>query len=871
MINWHEKSKEDVLKELDSNMNNGLSSETVEKIQQKYGKNEFAEPPIESIFAMIVRHMKDLATIILLIAALISLVMVVFYGDDILKFLVITGIIVLNLTLAITQERGAEKSLAALKKLSSPTNIVLRGGMRQEIPSTELVVGDIIFLKTGDMISADARLLESTDLMVDEAALTGESIASEKDANLILGEQTVVGDQKNMVFAGCLVVAGHAKAIVVATAMNTQVGIIAGYLNTTTKLLTPLQIRIYKLGKVISIVAILSALSLLVSGIIRGWDIWELALLSVALCVAAVPETLPLIVTLTLAHGVKEMVKKHALIRKLQAVETLGSTSVICSDKTGTLTQNRMAVKKLWIDGSDPFSDEADFSDKQLDLLSKFALATNAVIESNSAGETVVMGSPTESAIINLLIAKGINRVDAEKAYPRVEEIAFSSERKMATFIQQDAQNGGYRVLTLGAYDRVPFKNSSTARDQMHDNFAENALRILALGSKHITELPSQLADVERELEFEGIIGLIDPPRPEAITSVAIAKAAGVKTVMITGDHAITAKAIAKQVGILNEGDKVITGVELSKLSQEDLEAAVKEYSVYARVSPEDKIRIVKAWQSHNEVVAMTGDGVNDAPALKRADVGVAMGITGTEVSKSASDMVLTDDNFASIVDAIRYGRNVFANIQKTVYFLLTCNFSEIILILGSGIMGWGIPLTPIMILYINVIADGVPGMALALEKPAPEIMQRNPVGRKESIFNGYKFVITMQVISFTLVGWVAYYIGVFVGLDKHIMPSHELGQTMAFIVIGWTSIWHIFTVRSRSSIANSNIGDNPLLAYLALLMTASFVIIEVIPQVGRIFDLVPMGLNHWFIAIGLSIVPTIIAEIHKFFTRVKA
>jgi calcium-translocating P-type ATPase len=676
-----------------------------------------------------------------------------------------------------------------------------------------------------------------------------------------------VGDQKNMVFAGCLVVAGHAKAIVVAVGMKTQVGIIAGYLNSTVKLQTPLQIRINKLGKIISIVAIMSAILLSISGILRGWDLLELALLAIALCVAAVPETLPLIVTLTLAHGVKEMVKKHALIRKLQAVETLGSTSIICSDKTGTLTQNRMAVKKLWIEGSDPFIDESDFSAAQLDLLSKFAFATNAVVETNANGENVVIGSPTESAIVNLLIAKGLDKKELEQAYPRIEEIPFSSERKMATFIQQDPK-GGYRVLTLGAYDRVPFKNTSAERDKMHDTFAENALRILALGSKHIAEIPTNLNDIERELEFEGILGIIDPPRPEAVSSVAIAKGAGVRTVMITGDHAITAKAIAKQVGILNEGDKVITGVELAQKSQEELESVVKDYSVYARVSPEDKIRIVKAWQSHNEVVAMTGDGVNDAPALKRADVGVAMGITGTEVSKSASDMVLTDDNFASIVDAIKYGRNVFANIQKTVYFLLTCNFSEIILILGAGMMGWGIPLTPIMILFINVLADGVPGMALALEKPAPEIMQRKPVGRKESIFNGYKFVITMQVTSFVVVGWIAYYIGVLVPLDNYIMPSHSLGQTMAFIVIGWTSIFHIFTVRSRYSIIKSNIGDNPLLAYLALLMTLSFIPIALIPQVGAIFDVVPISINHWLVIAGLSIIPTIIAEIHKFITK---
>ncbi|MDR0484686.1 MAG: cation-translocating P-type ATPase [Alphaproteobacteria bacterium] len=889
MDNWFEKSKADVIKELASDSDKGLSLESIESLQQKYGKNQFQEPPMESIPSMIARHMKDVATIILCVAALLSLFMEFQYGVGILEFYVIIGIVILNLTLAITQERGAERSLAALKQLSSPTNIVIRGGKRQKVDSIELLPGDIILLKTGDMISADARLLESTDLMVDEAALTGESEPSEKNVNAVLDSKTAVADQKNMVFAGCLVVAGNAKAIVVATAMKTQIGIIAGFLTSTIQLQTPLQIRIFKLGRLISIIAVVSALMMLAAGYFHGTGFWDIVMLAIILCVAAVPEILPLIVTLSLAHGVKEMVKKHALIRKLPAVETLGSTSVICSDKTGTLTQNRMAIKKIWQEGSEPFDDDTAFSSAQLELLSKFAFATNAMVEKNDLGENVVIGSPTESAIMNLLIAKGVDKTEAEKEYPRVAEIAFSSERKMATFIQED-KNGGYRVLTLGAYDRVPFKSSSDLRDKMHDEFAENALRILALGSKHITEIPKKLEEVEQNLEFEGIIGIIDPPRPECAASVAIAKEAGIRTVMITGDHAITAKAIAKQIGILNESDKVITGVELAKKSQADLENTVKDYSVYARVSPEDKIRIVKAWQSHNEVVAMTGDGVNDAPALKRADVGVAMGITGTEVAKSASDVILTDDNFTSIVDAVQWGRNVFINIRKAVYFLLVCNFSEIILILGSKIMGWGIPLTPIMLLFINVIADGVPGIALAREKASLSIMQRKPIGRQESIFAGLKFVIGLQVVAFVIVGWIAYYVGAYVDLNNYLdissnyllyvgeytnpynynIPSHILGQTMAFVVIGWTSIFHIFNVRTRNSIFKSKISDNPILAWSALAMTLLFIVIVMIPQIGMWFDILPLSLYHWYIAIVLSIIPIIVSEVHKLITKVK-
>ncbi|MCL2758456.1 MAG: cation-translocating P-type ATPase [Alphaproteobacteria bacterium] len=864
-MNWFEKSKAKVTKELNSDANAGLGPDAVISARKKFGENQFKEPKGDSIFVMILSHLKNIAAIILLVAAALSLFMEIYYGDGLIEFLVIMAIIILNVTLAVTQEMGAERALAALRKLNSPTSIVIRGGRRVEIASEDLVPGDVMLLKTGDMISADARLLEETDFMVDESALTGESTPVEKNTDATLSGNVTVADQSNMVFRGCLVAAGRAKAIVVATGMDTQMGRIAEYLTDARKLPTPLQVRIDKVGKAISVIGIASAAMVFVIGFIRGSDFWDMAFLAIALGVAAVPETLPLIVTLSLSHGVKEMVKKHALIRKLPAVETLGSTSVICSDKTGTLTQNRMDIKRLWRAGGKPFGDDAEFSPEQMELLEGFALTTHAVDEAQDDGTIKVIGTPTEAAIINLLIKKGGSVGRLEKNYPRVAEIPFSSERKMATTVHKHP-DGGYIVLTCGAFDRIPFKKIGNKPHEIHDGFARDALRILALGIKHIKKLPNKAkwGEFETDLDFFGLIGLIDPPRVESAPAVALARAAGIRTIMITGDHAVTAEVIARDIGILSKGDKVLTGKELSEINEARLMKNITGYSVFARVSPEDKIRIVKAWQARDAVVAMTGDGVNDAPALKVADVGVAMGVTGTEVAKGAADMVLTDDNYSSIVDAVRWGRGVFSNIRKTVYFLLTCNFSEIILILGAKIMGWGIPLTPIMLLLINVVCDGVPGMALAREKPDSDIMRRRPVARGASLFDGLKTAIIIQVAAFVAVGFTAYYIGKFIVLSDAYLPSHILGQTMAFIVIGWTSIWHIFTVRSRRSVFRTPVMDNPILAFSALGTTILTVLLVVIPPLADLFGMTPVGIYHWLAAFGLSILPTFTAEAYK-------
>ncbi|MCL2869919.1 cation-translocating P-type ATPase [Candidatus Saccharibacteria bacterium] len=869
-MDWYEKSRQSLLGELESNLKTGLSTNTIAKKQQQYGKNQFDEQKSESILKKILHNLRDAPTIILIVAAAISLAMSFQdNGKGLTEFFVLVGIVILNMTLAVTQERGAEKALNALKSMSSPISLVLRDGKQQAVDSVDLTPGDIILLNAGDLISADARLLESNDFAVDESILTGESMPVEKDPNAKITGKVAAADQINMVFSGCLVTAGRAKALVVATGMNTQMGHIAGYLGSTQKIRTPLQTRLDGVGKVISLIAIVAALVVFSIELARGADVWEMMFVAVALAVAAVPETLSLIVTLILTRGVTEMVKKNALIRKLVAVETLGSTSVICTDKTGTLTQNQMAIQRLWQGSGEPFTDTNDFSAAQMELVNRLTLASNAVVEKGQNGEVKIIGDPTEAAILRLFNTKGGDRTELDQKYPRVAEISFSSQRKMMTTVHKDPK-GGYLVLTKGAFDRVPFAKVSAddtkKRQQMHDSFGQDALRVIALGSKHVNEIPAdnKLEELEKDLQFDGIIGLIDPPRPEVAEAIQTAKHAGIRTVMITGDHAATAEAIARQIGLLTPGGKVITGLELAKVSDKDLIKNVAKYCVYARVSPEDKIRIVTAWQAHNEVVAMTGDGVNDAPALKAADVGVAMGITGTEVSKSAADMILIDDNFSTIVAAIHRGRGVYANIRKTVYFLLSCNFSEISLMLIAQLLGWGLPLTPIMILLVNVVGVGVPGLFIAREQPEAGIMHHQPTKRGESLFKGLKSLIVRQTMAFVAVALVGYYIGTFVSVSATHAPTQAIGQTMAFLLIGWTAILHIFTARSQQSIFKSKITNNPMLAVGACTMVALFALFILVPVFANLFGMASMGLSHWLIVLGLVPIPTIVAEVSK-------
>ena len=871
MENWYEASVSKTLEHFNANENTGLSENEAVNRQKTYGKNEFDKQEKTSLIKDILHHLKDISTIILLLAALLSLGMALKDGHGFIEPVVIVSIVILNLVLAITQERSAEKALEALTSLNSPDCIVLRDGVQKEMDTTELVPGDTIILQLGSIVPADARLITSTNLQVDESALTGESEPSEKNADLLLQGTVPLGDQLNMVFSGCHVTSGHGVAVVTGTGMHSEMGKIAGYLNNSQKIKTPLQRRLEKVAKSISMIAIIAAVLLLVIGLLQGESFWSMVTLAATLAVAAVPETLNLIVTLSLSQGVKNMVNKNALIRKLSAVETLGNTSVICSDKTGTLTQNLMTIEKLWLPGEEPFGAEEEFGQKEKELLTRFALASNATVQMENDGTMTIMGNPTEKAIMRLLHEKGLSKQSISEQFRLVGEIPFSSERKMMTIVLEDTF-GGYIILTKGALDRLPFNKFDEGKEEavshVHELFAKEALRVLALGIRHVDEMPDmeRPEEIERELTLCGLIGLIDPARPEAAQAVERAKMAGIRTIMITGDHAVTASAIAKNIGILGENEKVLTGQQLKDMSDEELCRDIHHYSVYARVSPEDKIRIVEAWQENGEVVSMTGDGVNDTPALKAADVGVSMGRTGTEVAKSASDMVLTDDNFATIIDAVSEGRNVYSNIRKTIYFLLVCNISEIVIMLVAQLRGWGIPVTPIMLLLVNVLGDGIPGLYLARERSDPRLMDREPIRRDEGFLSGGLLtVIIQQTIACSAVVLIGYYIGTFWVLPGNMAPSQAVGQTVAFLILGWTSILHLFTVRSRKSIFKRTLRDNPPVVYSTMAMIAVFSFLAAVPSVGKIFDLTAIGGYHWLIAAGLSLIPTIVAEIGKF------
>jgi P-type Ca2+ transporter type 2C len=870
MSNWYNKDQHAVMKMLTTNESSGLTSEVALKKQVDFGKNEFDKAKNESLVSKILHQIKDISTIILLIAVALSFVLAIKEGSGFLEPLVILSIVIINIVLAITQESSAEKSLEALINMNTPTCLVLRDGIQKQIDSADLVPGDIVILRAGDFVPADGRLLKAVDLHIDESSLTGESEASEKSSDSIEQRKVGIGDQSNMVFSGCHVTAGNGVCVITETGMNTEMGKIAGYLNNTQKIMTPLQLRLNKLGKIISLVAIMSAIILFAVGLLRGESVWYLIMMAVSLAVAAVPETLALIVTLSLSNGVKKMVDKKSIIRKLSAVETLGSTSVICSDKTGTLTQNQMTVMKLWSKSEKAISVDDTFSDKQLHMLEQLSLASNATIETDEQGNKHIIGDATEKAILKLMDLKGRQKEDVAALWPRVKEIPFSSSRKRMTTIHKDPE-GGYLVLSKGALDWMPLLQDIEEKKttiQIHDSFTEDALRVIAIAQKHIDTLPEDddLETVENELKLIGLIGIIDPPRPESKSAIAAAKKAGIRTVMITGDHISTATAIAKDIGLLNDGEKVITGEQLSEMSDEELCNSIHEYSVYARVTPEDKIRIVEAWQENDEVVVMTGDGVNDAPALKAADVGVAMGKNGTEVAKNAADMILVDDNFASIVDAVHEGRNVFSNIRKTIYFLLVCNISEIIIMLGAQLIGWKFPVTPVMLLLINVLGDGIPGICLAKEVSDSRIMTRKPIGRNESFFNrNLTQVIIRQTIICSAIVLVGYYLGTYIVSSDNIVPSHEVGQSMSFLILGWSSILHVFTVRSRKSIIHYKMKQNMPMVYSSITMIIAFALIVLIPGFGNIFGIKPIGPMHWLIVVGLSVLPIIVAEIGKF------
>ncbi|HAP8013195.1 TPA: cation-translocating P-type ATPase [Enterococcus faecium] len=861
---------EEVKKVTEADPDTGLSSQEVDERRKKQGLNKFDEAPKESMIKKFFRSLSDFTTIILLVAAVIS-----FYTafatehGDLFEGLLIIAIVVINSVLAIVQEGNAEKALESLQDMNKQTATVIRDGKVTTVESEQLVVGDILVLESGDAISADARLIEASQLRVEESALTGESEAVEKDAAFIAEEDESLGDQLNMVFKGCTVAAGRGKAIVTAIGMATEMGKIADLLNENTMQKTPLQVRLNQLGKRISMIALAAAALVFVIGELQGEPLLEMFMTSISLAVAAVPETLTVIVTLTLAYGVQKMARKHAIIRQLPAVETLGTANVICSDKTGTLTQNEMRVRRVWSKEDEVTNIEDSMTNSAMEILKMAALCTDVTVEQED-DDLVIKGNPTEVAIARAVEENYHTKAELEEKYPRVNELPFDSERKMMTTVHQMGEK--YISITKGAFDVLAPRFSSGDVEQaaiVNDRFGKRALRVIAVGYATYDEEPQDISSeaLEKDLRLIGLIGMIDPPRPESKGAIKRAKKAGIKTVMITGDHVVTASAIAKELGILNDPSEALSGSELHQLSDEELDARVKALSVYARVTPEDKIRIVKSWQRTGAVVAMTGDGVNDAPALKASNVGCAMGITGTDVAQSAADMILTDDNFATIVDAVSQGRSVYQNIRKAINFLLSCNISEIFIVLIAMLLGWGAPFTAVQLLFVNVVADGLPGFALGREPAEHGIMDQPPIPKNEGIFaRGLLQKIAINAGVFTIVTLFGYYLGSYVDtISPWVDASQHVGQTVAFLILAYSSILHVFNVRSSQSIFKVNLATNKALVEMALLALAITTAVALLPFTQELFGLVHISLNHWFLVGILSIVPIAVNELIKF------
>ena len=813
MLKYWSISIESILKGFNSTID-GLSSDEARKRLDTYGKNEYKKPKKENLASKILNQFKDISMVILLIADIISFIMAWTNGDGFIEPIIIFGIMAMNTSLTIVQERNAEKVLDELSNMNVPSCVALRDGCRKVVQKDEIVPGDIVELRVGDLVPADARIISCVDFEVDESALTGESEPIHKNCETIIEKDTPIAERKNMVFSNCYVTKGKSKVVVTSTGMQTEMGKIASFLNESKKVSTPLQRKLNKVVNLISTIAVISSVVLFIVGIIRGENIWSILLTTVLLAVAATPETLSLIVTLSLTHSVKNIVKKHGLIKKLHAVETLGSVSVICSDKTGTLTQGKMEVRKIWV-GDKILTPEDKFDAKCSEFVKKLAMVSNIDIHK----EQGAIGNPTEMAIVKLFFDV---KEKIDERYTKVDEIPFSSE-------------------------------------------TSQALRVIALGSRIVDKLPENISDIENNLNFEGMVGIIDPPRPDAKISVDVAKKAGIKTVMITGDHSSTASAIAKEIGILEENSKVMSGKELSAISEEDLSKIVKDYSVYARVAPEDKLKIVKAWQNNGNIVAMTGDGINDAPAIKASDVGISMGINGTEVAKNASDLVLTDDNFSTIVDAVQEGRSIYQNIKKTVCFLSICCVAEIVTMIVSQIMNWGVLMNPIMLLMIDLLGTGIPSIYFSRELPEGDLMNCKPIRYKDGILDRtYMIKVIRQVFLISLVTLVSFYVGRFIYISSF-SPSLQIGQTMSFLVLGISSILNIFNVSSEKSIFKRDWSKNPPLVYVSFITMSILIILVLLPKLGSyILGSTKISFIHWMIVFGLSVVPIGFSELFK-------
>ncbi|EGT2192358.1 TPA: calcium-transporting P-type ATPase, PMR1-type [Clostridium perfringens] len=867
---WYKKSKNEILKELDVDEKNGLSSTEALRRLEKYGKNKLETKKKKTLFKQFLSQLKDVMIYILIIAAIIS----AFLGE-ISDALIILLVIIINAVIGVIQESKAEKALDALKELSTPKALVKRDGSLKEILSEDIVPGDIVIIDAGRYIPGDLRLIDTANLKIEESAFTGESVPSEKDASFLPDKEIPIGDQNNMAFMSTLATYGRGVGVVVGTGMNTEIGKIAKMIEQEENDETPLQKKLSELGKILGFLAVGICILIFIISFFQGRDLLEMFLTSISLAVAAIPEGLPAIVAIVLALGVQRMVKKNAIIRKLPAVETLGSVSIICSDKTGTLTQNKMTVTTVYTNDSYIKESEFNLNDNESKLLVDCMVLCNDATYS----EKSQTGDPTEIALLESPFKLNILKEKLEKEFKRIDEIPFDSDRKLMTTVNL-VDDKKARVFTKGALDSilsicnkisvngklVDFSKEYKAKVLENSNImSDKALRVLAFAYKDISKENIVLDSLEKDLVFIGMVGMIDPPRLEVKDSIKLCKSAGITPVMITGDYKNTAFAIANELGIAEDISQAITGHEIDKFKEEEFNEKIINYRVFARVSPEHKVKIVKAFKSHGNIVSMTGDGVNDAPSLKAADIGVAMGITGTDVSKGASDMILTDDNFSTIVSAVEEGRKIYLNIKKSIVFLLSCNLGEILTLFTAILLNWNSPLQPIHILWVNLITDSFPALSLGVDKTKEDVMNNPPRNPKESIF--VKSDKVQLIINGVLIGGItlfAFKLG-----ERLYADSLIHAQTMAFVVLSVSQLFLSLSLRSNTKSAFSlGLFSNKYLVYSILLGIFLQVIIISISFIANIFKVTPLLLYDWIVVILVSLIPFAINEILKLFRK---